>query len=50
MRRFFINSEKLEMELLEILKYVLPSAVVLAATYLINKQFLDNAKRTDSDS
>ena len=47
MRRFFINSEKLEMELLEILKYVLPSAVVLAATYLINKQFLDREREKD---
>lgn len=47
MRRFFINSEKLEMEILEILKYVLPSAVVLAATYLINKQFLEREREKD---
>ena len=35
------------MEILEILKYVLPSAVVLAATYLINKQFFDREREKD---
>ncbi|MCR4559301.1 MAG: hypothetical protein K5685_04425 [Bacteroidales bacterium] len=35
------------MEILEILKYVLPSAVVLAATYLINKQFLEREREKD---
>jgi hypothetical protein len=39
--------KKLEMEILEILKYVLPSAVVLAATYLINKQFLEREREKD---
>lgn len=35
------------MEFLEILKYVLPSLVVLAGTYLITKQFFDREKQKD---
>jgi hypothetical protein len=38
------------MELLEIFKYVLPSLVVLAATYLINKQFFDRETEKDKIS